>query len=173
MIYINYLYTLNKKMKKLLLLTLVLSIFSCTNKESDACTELKNSKILLSDNMENYRSAWEKSFLERDINVLDEYLHENVTHLNEDGVVNATGPEEFKNAYAGYITGFPDSEFLIVNLFGDGDQLIKHWNFKGTHAESGKKVNVYGATLVKMKDGKIFQEQDYWDARKFYKQLAE
>jgi hypothetical protein len=24
-----------------------------------------------------------------------------------------------------------------------------------------------------MKDGKIFQEQDYWDARKFYKQLAE
>ena len=82
-------------------------------------------------------------------------------------------PEEFKNAYAGYITGFPDSEFLIVNLFGDGDQLIKHWNFKGTHAESGKKVNVYGATLVKMKDGKIFQEQDYWDARKFYKQLAE
>ncbi|MDG2225118.1 MAG: hypothetical protein P8K75_02240, partial [Schleiferiaceae bacterium] len=72
-------------MKKLLLLTLVLSIFSCTNKESDACNELKNSKILLSDNMENYRSAWEKSFLERDINVLDEYLHENVTHLNEDG----------------------------------------------------------------------------------------
>ena len=75
--------------------------------------------------------------------------------------------------YAGYITGFPDSEFLIVNLFGNGDQLVKHWNFKGTHAESGKKVNVYGATLVKMKDGKIFQEQDYWDARKFYKQLSE
>ena len=49
MIYINYHYTLNKKnkkMKKLLLLTLVLSIFSCTNKESDACTELKNSKVL-------------------------------------------------------------------------------------------------------------------------------
>ena len=56
MIYINYHCTLNKKnkkMKKLLLLTLVLSIFSCTNKESDACTELKNSKALLSDNMEN------------------------------------------------------------------------------------------------------------------------
>ena len=146
-------------MKKLLLLTLVLSIFSCANKESDACTELKNSKVLLSDNMENYRSAWEKSFLERDINILDEYLHENVTHLNEDGVVNATGPEEFKNAYAGYITGFPDSEFLIVNLFGDGDQLIKHWNFKGTHAESGKKVNVYGATLVKMKMARYFKNK--------------
>ena len=75
-------------MKKILLLTLVLSIFSCTNKESDECTELKNSNALLSENMENYRSAWEKSFLDRDINVLDEYLHENVTYLNEDGVVN-------------------------------------------------------------------------------------
>ena len=160
-------------MKKILLLTLVLSIFSCINKESDECIELKNSKTLLSVNMENYRSAWEMAFLDRDINVLDEYLHDNVTHLNEDGEVNAKGLEEFKNAYAGYITGFPDSEFLIVNLFGDGDQLVKHWNFKGTHAESGKKVNVFGATLVKMKDGKIIQEQDYWDARKFYKQLSE
>ena len=61
----------------------------------------------------------------------------------------------------------------ILAIITHENTLIKHWNFKGTHAESGKKVNVYGATLVKMKDGKIFQEQDYWDARKFYKQLSE
>ncbi len=160
-------------MRKIILLFLVLSIVSCTNQDSELCIELQNSKELLSQNMDNYRSAWENAFIKRDINLLDGYLHQDITHLDEDGIINATGPEEFKNAYSGYIVGFPDSEFTIVKLYGQGDQLVKHWNFKGTHGESGKEVNVYGVTLVRMKDGKILQEQDYWDVRKFYKQLED
>jgi len=161
-------------MKKTFLVTFILiSILSCNNKDSQECIELIKANEVLSKNMDNYRTAWETAFENRDINSLDSYLHEEITHLNEDGDITSSGPEEFKNSYNGYIVGFPDSEFTILKLYGQGDQLVKHWNFKGTHGDSGKKVDVYGATLVKMKDGKILEEQDYWDARKFYKQLAD
>ena len=37
---------------------------------------------------------------------------------------------------------------------------------------SNNKVDLYGVTLVVMKDGKIFQEQDYFDNNVFMKQLG-
>jgi len=69
--------------------------------------------------------------------------------------------------------------FTIVDVFGQGDKIVKHWNFKGTHTgeffgipASGKKVDIDGVTLVKMKDGKIAQEQDFLDNLSFYQQLG-
>tara|TARA_B110000967_G_C18600985_1_gene419224 strand:- start:53 stop:226 length:174 start_codon:yes stop_codon:yes gene_type:complete len=54
---------------------------------------------------------------------------------------------------------------------------VKHWNFKGTHTgdffgipATGKKVDIDGVNLVKMKDGKIAQEQDFMDNLLFNQQ---
>ena len=56
---------------------------------------------------------------------------------------------------------------------------MKHWNFKGTHTgdffgipATGKKVDIDGVNLVKMKDGKIAQEQDFMDNLLFNQQLG-
>ncbi|MBE9491158.1 MAG: ester cyclase, partial [Bacteroidetes bacterium] len=55
----------------------------------------------------------------------------------------------------------------------------KHWNFKGTHTgdffgipATGNSVNIDGTTLVKMKDGKIAEEQDFMDNMLFMQQLG-
>ena len=54
---------------------------------------------------------------------------------------------------------------------------MKHWNFKGTHTgdffgipATGKKVDIDGVNLVKMKDGKIAQEKDFMDNLLFNQQ---
>ena len=54
-----------------------------------------------------------------------------------------------------------------------------HWNFKGTHdgdffgiPATGKKVDLNGTTLILMENGKIKQEQDYFDNLDFYTQLG-
>jgi len=67
----------------------------------------------------------------------------------------------------------------MVDVFGQGDKMVKHWNFKGTHdgdffgvPATGNKVNITGVTLVKMKNGKIAVEQDFMDFLNFYKQLG-
>ena len=89
------------------------------------------------------------------------------------------GLENFKNYYNNYLTGFSDAEFIIVDAFGQGNKIVKHWNFKGTHdgdffgvPATGKRVDVSGVTLVKMKAGKIASEQDFMDLLDFYTQLG-
>jgi hypothetical protein len=92
---------------------------------------------------------------------------------------NIVGIEGFKDYYSNFVTGFSDVKFTIVDVFGQGDKLVKHWNFKGTNSgeffgmpATGKTIDVDGVTLVKMKDGKIAQEQDFMDNMVFLQQLG-
>jgi len=92
---------------------------------------------------------------------------------------NMVGNENVKAFYANYVTGFSNIEFIIVDIFGQGDKVVKHWNFKGKHSgdffgipATGKLVDLDGVTLVKMKDGKIAQEQDFMDNMEFMQQLG-
>ena len=154
-------------MKKVLIITIGMAVFIT------GCMQSNKAENHLTNNINVYKSVWENVFKQMDIDVLNNSnLHQDAKFLNMKGEVEADGFEAFKNYYNGYIVGFPDAEFTIIDIFGQGDKLVKHWNFKGTHAEIGKKVNVFGATLVKMKDGKIFREQDFWDEMIFYKQLG-
>ncbi|WP_162183637.1 ester cyclase [Wocania ichthyoenteri] len=89
------------------------------------------------------------------------------------------GIENFKAYYRNFTTGFSDVKFTIVDLFGQDDKLVKHWKFVGKHtgdffgmSATGNIVNVEGTTLVKMKDGKIAQEQDFMDNMVFMQQLG-
>jgi len=88
---------------------------------------------------------------------------------------NIVGIEGFKAYYQNYLTGFSEVNFTINDVFGQGNRIVKHWNFKGTHTgvffgipPTGKSVNVDGVTLVKMKNGKI----DFMDNMVFLQQLA-
>jgi len=92
---------------------------------------------------------------------------------------NIVGIEGFKAYYQNYLTGFSEVSFTIMDVFGQGDRIVKHWNFKGTHTgeffgipATGKSVNVEGVTLVRMKNGKISQEEDFMDNMIFLQQLG-
>jgi len=92
---------------------------------------------------------------------------------------NVVGIENFKAYYQNYLTGFSDVTFNIVDVFGQNDKIVKHWNFSGTHSgdffgipATGKSIDVDGVTLVRMKNGKIAQEQDFMDNMVFMQQLG-
>lgn len=92
---------------------------------------------------------------------------------------NIIGIEGFKAYYQNYLTGFSDVTFTILDVFGQNDKILKHWNFKGKHTgdffgipATGKMVDIDGVTLVKMKNGKIAQEQDFMDNMLFMTQLG-
>jgi len=92
---------------------------------------------------------------------------------------NVVGIEATKDFYNNYLTGFSDIQFTVKNVFGQGDNIVKHWNFKGTHTgdffgipATGNKVDIDGTTLVKMKNEKIAQEQDFLDNMAFMSQLG-
>jgi len=92
---------------------------------------------------------------------------------------DVTGIDSAKAYYANYLTGFSNITFTIKDVFGQGDKLVKHWNFKGTHTgvffgipATGKQVSLDGVTLVRMENGKIAEERDFFDNLEFSQQLG-
>lgn len=169
-----------KKNKNLLTLMLVMlfTITSC-NTVSEKHLELEKAQTTLEENITMYESVWDKVINDRQIDLINEdYFDKDVVVLGtSEG--DLTGLENFKTYYSNYVIGFSDAEFTIIDIFGQGDKIVKHWNFKGTHdgdffgvLPTGKKVDVSGTTLVKMKNGKIASEQDYFDLLDFYTQLG-
>jgi hypothetical protein len=165
-------------MKKLLFLATIFLMVGCTQQPSEECQALETANAQVQKDINTYKSVWNKIFAERDINLINsDSFDENVTVVTATG--DLTGIDLFKDYYNNYLTGFSDAEFSFVDIFAQGDKLVKHWNFKGTHdgemfgiPATGNKVDISGTTLVIMKDGKILKEQDFFDNHSFLSQLG-
>jgi steroid delta-isomerase-like uncharacterized protein len=154
-------------MKTFIKLSVILSIILLTscNNEVD-----KNIKM--------YTETWDEVINSGNLDLINETnFTPDITLISSPE--NIVGIEDFKGYYSNFVTGFSDVEFTMKSVFGQGNDLVKHWNFKGTHSgdffgipATGRTVNVEGTTLVKMKDGKIAQEQDFMDNLEFYQQLG-
>ena len=129
-------------------------------------------------NIKMYSNTWDEIINTGNLDLIND------TNFTDDVTLvtipeNIVGIEGFKDYYSNFVTGFSDVKFTIVDVFGQGDKLVKHWNFKGTNSgdffgmpATGKTIDVDGVTLVKMKDGKIAQEQDFMDTMVFLQQLG-
>jgi|TARA_B100000941_G_scaffold273326_1_gene233508 steroid delta-isomerase-like uncharacterized protein len=161
---------MKKQIKHLLIFTIIgLVTLGCETPQKD---------LKLSENVKTYQEAWSQFFDERNMEIInDQYFTEDVTVVIPGD--NIIGIEGTKNYYGNFLTGFSDAEFTFVDIFGQGDKLVKHWNFKGTHdgdffgiPPTGKSLNLYGTTLILMEDGKIKQEQDFFDNLDMLTQLG-
>jgi len=129
-------------------------------------------------NIKMYSETWDEIINTGNLDLInDTNFTENITLVMSPE--NIVGLEGFKDYYSNFVTGFSDVEFTMVDVFGQGDKLVKHWRFKGNHngdffgiPATGKLIDVEGTTLVKMKDGKIAQEQDFMDNVVFMGQLG-
>ncbi|MEN3324858.1 ester cyclase [Mariniflexile soesokkakense] len=149
----------------LFLIIIGLSMVSCNNTKIE-----KNIKM--------YSDTWNHIVNDGNLDLI------NNTNFTEDITMiaspeNVVGIENFKAYYQNFITGFSDIEFTVVDIFGQGDNIVKHWKFKGKHTgdffgipATEKSVDIEGVTIAKMKDGKIAQEQDFMDNTLFMQQLG-
>jgi len=164
------------------ILLLALSLSSCekeTKHEPSAeFLALEKAENELTNNLEMYEAVWDDIINKRQIEQINETNFDKKITLVT-APENVVGIEGFKAYYQNYLTGFSDVTFTLIDVFGQGDKIVKHWNFKGTHTgeffgipASGRKVDIDGVTLVKMKEGKIAQEQDFLDNLSFYQQLG-
>ena len=66
---------------------------------------------------------------------------------------------------------YSDIEYTFLDILGEGDKVVIHWRFSGTHrgqhylgvAPTGKRVTVQGLALFRIVDGKIAEDISYWD----------
>ena len=157
-------------MKKIIILLFVgLSITACM---SDADKNAAQSKK----NVDFYTKVWDQVVNEGKVNVLDTaYAETIVLHSTPE----IKGIKDAKAYYSGFVTGFSNRSFIVKRMFADGENLVKHWQFKGTHTgdfmgipPTGKTVDIEGCTVAKIVDDKIVEEQDFMDNLEFMQQLG-
>ncbi len=145
-----------------------------------ACSSAEKEKAAdpVESNIKKYTHVWDEIM---NHGKLDQFNDSNFTtdvrfHMKPADVVGIDSARAF---YSNFLTGFSNIKFKIVDVFGQGEKLVKHWNFKGTHTgdffgipATGKAVDLDGSTIVLMKDGKITEEQDFFDNMDFMTQLG-
>ena len=151
------------------------SIISCNNPNTND-RNLLDAKMQFEKDLKKYENVW-NSFLNGDTTVVnkDNFQSDVIVVTNEGNLIGIAAIKDF---YMNYLNGFSNIEFTIIDAFGQGDKIVKHWNFKGVHTgmffgipATGNKLNLSGTTLVEMKDGKIAKEQDFFDMQSMLSQL--
>ena len=163
-------------MKKLLSVILLSTmLFACNNEAANNNDAAKKEKTE-NDNVKFYDNVWDVVINKGNVNFLDTaYAADVVLHT----VPEIKGKDSAKAYYANYVTGFSNREFIVKEIFAKGDRVVKYWQFKGTHTgpffgipATGKTVNVIGCTIAKVVNGKITEEQDFFDNYEFLKQIG-
>jgi steroid delta-isomerase-like uncharacterized protein len=163
-------------MKKIVVFVLFISILSCkTESKKDTVAD---AKVQLEKDIEMYVNIWDDFLFNRDPSVI------NSKNFTEDCIVvtangDIVGIEATKAFYSNYLSGFTEIEWEIKEAFGQGNKLIKHYNFKGKHTgdffgipASGNYLDLSGTTIVTMRDGKITKEHDFFNMQTILDQLT-
>ena len=158
-------------MKKTIALIAFASILfiGCKNE----CAEREK---IAQDNIKSYTKTWDVAINEGKIDVLDTaYAADIVLHTTPE----IKGVAKAKAYYANFVTGFSNRQFIVKDMFAQGDKVTKYWEFKGTHTgdfmgipATGKTIDIEGCTIARMVNGKIVEERDFMDNMSFLKQLG-
>lgn len=99
---------------------------------------------------------------------------EDAVQLMHDGIFE--GRSEIHTRLARDLTAFPDATYTVVSFVEQGDSFADEWTFVGTHVgpflmpdgteapATGRRVEIKGMELVKVRDGKIVVDNLYYDS---------
>ena len=163
-------------MQQLFLLPIIFAVvISCSNPQTDTAGQTAVDTVAA--NIKIYSHVWDEIINKGKLELFNDsnFTKNVVMHASPVDVVI----DSARAYYANYLTGFSDITFTVKDVFGMGNKLVKHWNFKGTHTgmffgipATNKKVDIDGVTLVRMEDGKIAEERDFLDNLEFMQQLG-
>jgi steroid delta-isomerase-like uncharacterized protein len=89
------------------------------------------------------------------------------------------GFEAYEQFTAGFRNAFPDIQFTVDELIGEGDKVVARWTMRGTHQgnfqgipPTGKKVAVSGMNISRLEGGKVVEDRAEMDALGMMQQLG-
>jgi steroid delta-isomerase-like uncharacterized protein len=132
-----------------------------------ACSSLKTDTTV-EDNIKSYSHTWDEIVNKGDLKLFDSAFAPTVIYDNV--TTHLQGIADVKKYFSEYVTGFTNRDFKVLEIYGQGERVIKRWSFTGTHTgdfagikPTGKRITVEGVTIARMVNGKITEERDYAD----------
>lgn len=125
-------------------------------------------------NKEALRKLYEEGLNKRNMDVVKELISDEYIGVNgEKGVKGFQAPFLLLNA-------FPDAQWKVENIIGDGNKVVVQWKFQGTHtgqfqhiAATGKTTSSDGMAIYAFKQGRVIGTQVITDRLTFLQQLGE
>ena len=145
---------------------------------STGCQEKTNSSNnQVEDNIKMYTNVWDEILNKGNIDMIDTHFASNYVNKTVTSTVN--GQAEAKEFFGAFLTGFSNIKFVVDEIFGVDDRLVKRWTFTGTHTgdfagvpPTGKVITLSGISASRIENGKIVEELDYMDDLGFMQQLG-
>lgn len=138
---------------------IILTVSSCASPKSDNTVE---------ENIKTYSHTWDEIVNKGDLKQFDSAFAPTVIYDNV--AIHLQGVNDVRNYFSEFITGFTNRDFKVLEIYGQGERVIKRWSFTGTHTgdfsgikPTGKRITVEGVTIARMVNGKITEERDYAD----------
>jgi predicted ester cyclase len=114
-----------------------------------------------------------------EFDVIDEFVAPEYIGYDPSEPEPIKGPAGVKANLEKYMAGFSDARITVDEQIAEGDVVATRWTGRGTHdgeiagiAPTGKQVTVQGLTLSRLKDGKVVEEHQVWDALGMLVQLG-
>ena len=94
-----------------------------------------------------------------------------------------TGPEGARRNAEGWLMPFADVKVELLNVVTSGDWAVAEAVGRGTHtgpmqtpmgevAPTGRQMELHFCSVIRVQDGKIVEERDYYDAMTIANQLG-
>jgi len=128
-------------------------------------------------NKELARTFFKEIWNDKDESAINRMIVENAAGNDPDF---GAGREAFRSQWREWTTAFPDLNFDIIDLIGEGEKVLTRWILTGTHtggpfmglAPTGKAIRIEGMSLDRIADGMVQEGCDGWDALGMRRQLG-
>lgn len=125
-------------------------------------------------NQEIVREVYESALNKRNMGLLQDLISSDFV-----GIRGLKGAAGFEEPVAGLIKSFPDIQWKIEDLIGEGSKVSVRWKWEGTftgapfttYPATGKGVTNDGMAIFELKDGKITSAQVLTDRLGFLQQV--
>jgi steroid delta-isomerase-like uncharacterized protein len=78
-----------------------------------------------------------------------------------------------------YKVAFPDLQFVVLDLIAEADNVAVYWRMVGTNLgefrgqpPTGQHGETDGMTLMRVRDGELFESRTFWDPTGFRRQVG-
>jgi predicted ester cyclase len=125
-------------------------------------------------NKEVIRQLYEECMNKRNMSLFKDLVSDDFT-----GPLGEKGPSGFQGQIEGLIKSFPDIQWKLEDLLGEGDKVAVRWRWQGTQTgpfrdipATGAKIFNDGMAIFKLKEGKIVDAQVQTDRLGFLQALG-
>ena len=159
-----------KNLKRgIIVLALILIAISCTIKEEGITTE--EAKAIC----DKAELVWSDGN-EQAINEIIDSSYIIYSPIFPDGL---KGIDSLKNFLETNAVPYPDFKVTIGEFYVKDDIIFSYWTLTATNTgplgelpATGKAINISGFAVSKVKNGKIYEEETFWNVLELYQQLG-